>query len=171
MRTPWWFISRWQAFVAVLLVGLSFLTVWIGMTYSYTLTNYTVHEPGEVVSKDGITYKYLGMVRSQVGTGGGRVQYAAPGMTYVAVVVEVTIDEGADAYCPLSLIDAEQTMSWFIEQSHVLNESFRSSCMDATPGEPTQVVTVFEVPSSQAENVGGVMLGTTTWRALSEVIR
>jgi len=171
MRTPWWYVGRWQAFVAALLMALSFLTVWLGMTYSYTLTNYTVHEPGEKVTKDGITYEYLGMLHTRVGTGSSTPYHAPPGITYVVVVVEVTIAADSEGYCNIGLTNTEQNMSWSGDQSHVIPPQYRMSCSDIPRDEPTQMVTVLEVPTSQVENIGGVLLDPSSWRGISEVIR
>lgn len=169
----WWRVSRWQAFVAALLMGLAFLTVWIGMNYNNTLTNYTVHAPGEPVTVDGVTYQYRGMVRSQViqSNSGGSPHYAAPGMTWVAVVVDVTADE-ASPFCPLGVTNSDQSMTWSTDESMLLPVDQRMSCYDIDEPHTTYpVIQVFAVPTSQADQLGGVVINPSVWRSIAEVIR
>lgn len=169
----WWRVSRWQAFVAALLMALAFLTVWIGMNYNNTLTNYTVHAPGEAVTVDGVTYQYRGMVRSQViqSNSGGSPHYAAPGMTWVAVVVDVSAEE-ASPFCPLGVTTSDQSMTWSTDESSLLQIDQRMSCFDiAEPNTSHSVIQVFAVPTSQVDRLGGVVINPGGWRNIAEVIR
>lgn len=169
---PWWQISPWQAFASALLMALSFLTVWIGMNYNNTLTNYTVHQPGEAVTVDGVTYRYRGMAQSQViQSASGGPHYAKPGMTWVAVIVEVTAKE-ASPYCPLGVTTSDQALTWSNDQSSLLSPDQRTSCLDiAEPDVIYPIIQVYEVPTRHVDRLGGVVINPGTWRNIAEVIR
>lgn len=168
---PWWHVSRWQAFTAGLLMALSFLAVWVALTQSYMLTNYTVHPPGEVVPIDGGEVQVVGLYTSKMLEGNGGSEPAPPGMSHMMVTLKVTPTSG-DLYCnSMGLIDVDQKMSWKSSLQSVKTGRGRS-CYDLTESGKTQIVNhLFLVPTNQVDRIGGVVIEESTWRSISEVVR
>jgi len=148
-----------------------FLSVWMTYAAIHTYPRFQQVPAGSTTTVDGVTYKLIGLTRTDVVANGEETGRAQAGATYVIAELEIVATKKSPN-CSVELV-ADGKRTWE-SNAEFFSRKLPQFCGDdqhpITPGKPWQFEQIFLIPTTFADRLYGIGVEDDTTPAPTKVL-
>lgn len=147
----------WMMAAMAFALVLIYLCIWMTYAGIHTYPRFQQLPPGRSLSVDGVTYRLVGLTRTDVISNGHQTEYAQAGATYVIAQLEI-VARTKDPTCSVELV-ADGKRTWESE-AEFFDRRLPQYCGDSdhpvTVGKPWRYEQIFLIPARFAGRLYGI---------------